>query len=196
MTELRSVITFLTSQRSYPIKLARKIGVEASVVFFESFIKHGELEFAYEDPVIFGVLDGKKTYQYLVNLKYFILEGDKYKVSLNKIIEVSDYLVGVAKPPFHDKEFLMLLHKFEEFLAARGRKVTKEVLYGKFEGKSLEQSIKALTLSLDNKFVTLMFNENNKGTDENREAGSGIGNWKSGGAANSETTIKDTSRKI
>ena len=189
MSDCRNIIIFLSNLKSYPVSLAKKIGCERAVLWYELFRKYGDLSFPMDESigVNLGILKSKDTFQSLFQLGFLEKDDDKYKINFEKLFESSDgaSLNSEIKPPFTDSAFISLLSDFMNVLKSKGRRVDRKNIYSLFEGKTLEDSKKALQYSINQKFVTLYFNDKSKGYDKSGAGkapfGRGAG-FKSGGS--------------
>lgn len=196
MNDCRNIIIFLSNLKSYPVSLAKKIGCERAVLWYELFRKYGELSFSIDESIgiNLGILKSKDTFQSLFQLGFLEKDDDKYKINFEKLFESSDgaSLNSDIKPPFTDSAFISLLSDFMNVLKSKGRRVDRKNIYSLFEGKTLEESKRALEYSIKQKYVTLFFNDESKGYNKQSPGKFGIGRrigFDSGGS----TARKDNS---
>lgn len=183
--EARDLAIYLSGLKTYPIKLARKIGVERAVLWYELFIKYGSLAFPYEDQSLIGILQADIIYEELCTTKFLIKEDGLYRINFNKIIEIAEHLPDsrTTQSPFKDFEFTTLVGNYVRMMARLGREIKLKNIYILMEGKTLEQCKKALLLSTQNGFSTLYFDDKYKGVSGTGKVSGRIGD--SGGSTNS-----------
>jgi len=165
--DCREIIVFISNLKSYPVNLAKKIGCEKAVLWYELFRKYADSPFQFTSQLTLslGILDGEKVFKDLYYHEYLTKENDQYKINFDKLEEESGgaSLSSDIKPPFSDNNFITLLSDFQRVLVKRGRKVDKKKLYAQFDGVTLAQAIEALRKAIQNEWVTLHF-QNEKPT--------------------------------
>lgn len=189
--DCRNLIIFLREVKTFPVKLAQKIGLEPSTLWYELFGRYGETTFQYVEsiPILLGISKPRDCFDKLFYLGYLEKNEDgSYGISFDKIFEATDgaSLNADIKPPFTDTRFITLLNDYITLLKQKGRKHDKRTLYKQFDGKTLDESINALQISINNKWITLYFNGNqNKGRSYGvNEGNKNRGRGTSGGGTN------------
>jgi hypothetical protein len=188
--DCRNIVIYLSQLNNYPVKLAQKIGLERAALWYELFRRYGETTFQFVEsiPLLLGITKARECFDSLYSLGYLIKNEDgTYGIDFDKIFEVTDgaSLNAEIKPPFSDTRFITLLNDYIRFLKEKGRKTDKRSLYKQFDGQTLEVSINALKLALNNRWITLFFND--KGQRSTKTAyggGKGGGRSTSGGGTN------------
>ena len=165
-----------------PIELAYKIGV-AEACLLASCIRH------YGTDVVDAVSDLHKpeTVQRLIDLKLLKeIQGNKFIINYHEIEQLlgNNQTIKDAHPTFRDPEFIQLCEQWQKVCKEKSRPKTIQYIYSLFQGKDLTDSIDALKLAVNNKYVTLIFNANTK-KDISRNGG-GRRTWSSGGSTNKE----------
>lgn len=195
-----SLAVFLSALKSYPIKLARKIGCREAILWYDLFITYGNLEFQFrpESCYLLGIIDGKEIFDNLINLEYIVEsrkeEENTFVLSFNKIISEAGGF-EYEELPFEDSEFKTLLTLYENLLKSKGHRKTRKEICKCFKDKSLEQSKAALKKAVDNKWNTLYFDdrfqENTRGSSSRHRTG-----FNAGGGNNSTPTSDLQSEEI
>ncbi len=170
---------------TYPKRLAHKLGIaNASILWYLLQTTKGDF---FGNP--FGFKSDISSITDLVKLGY-ILETENptgaYRVNIEKIlslVSVTPSIINKTKPTFENDEFIHLCSKWQFKLKQKNRPKSLKEIYSCFEGKTLEESLNALRLSVNNNFVTLMFDEHKTNDKNSRNRG---GAWDSGGSKNSE----------
>lgn len=160
-----------------PIELAYKIGISEACLLASCVRQYGS------DVVdVISDLHKPETIQRLIDLNLLKPKGNKFIINYSEI----DSLLGVTPlkelhPTFRDPEFIQACEKWQDILKKKNRSKTIQSIYDLFKGKTLDESLAALKLAIENKFVTIMFNEPKKDT---RKISSGGTAWSSGGSTN------------
>lgn len=161
-----------------PIELAYKIGVEEACLLASCVRQYGS------DVVdVISDLHKPETIQRLINLNLLKPIGNKFIINYSEI----DSLLGVTTPlkeyhpAFRDPEFIQACEKWQDILKRKNRSKTIQSIHDLFKGKTLDESLTALNLAIENKFVTIIFNEPKKDTRKIRSGGT---SWGSGGSTN------------
>lgn len=160
--DCRNIVVYMAHTETYPLRLARVIGLDCAVLFYQLFRKYGDLSFRDlgDFGIQFGVLDTKKTLEKLKEHHYIVLdELGSMILNLDKLFDQADgaSLAHDIKPPFTDDKFLTACSDYMHMLRRKGRTADRKAIYAKFEGKTLEQSIEALKFSLKEEYVTIFF---------------------------------------
>lgn len=166
---MKKLIELLATHKSYPVNLAMIIGIEEAVAINEilglcSFNAAlvGDVEPRLRKAGIKKPSDMLFSLAKIGILEYNNLE-ETVKINTRWFEEQDDDLDIVVdrtiSEVFSNPEFKSLFDKWNSVLMAKGFLKSKKELLALFEGKSLEQSKKALIYSINNKYKSLYFNE-------------------------------------
>lgn len=183
---------FLSGLKQYPIKLARRIGCQEAILWYDLFTTYGSLEFQFrpESTVLLGISEGKKIFDKLFDLGYITegITGLNFKLSFNKIISDAGGFTNEDNPPFEDADFLYYAASYKVLLALNGRIKTNKQIFDLFRNKSLEESVRALKRSVDNKWITLKFDDNRFQKDSGGNSSRSGAGFAAGGGTNTAKT--------
>lgn len=177
-----NIIKSFCRVRQFPTDLAFLIGVEESSLLYYLIQTYGSLKFDGAYPKIWKVdtlskLQGRG----LVT----ILSDNIYTINYTRLDQMlcpSDLHIAVI-PTFHDEKFVGLCEKWHQILKEKNRSKTLKEIYLLFKGKTLEESIEALSNSINNRWVGLNFNGPKKDTTGDRRSGK-PGTTRGGGETN------------
>lgn len=186
---MQNIIKSFTKLDYYSVDLARLAGVEESALLFNLIRSYGTTEF---NKSKIGWIWKAECFNNLINLSLITQNGLFYSVNYSKLEEIltpKEEKLPETIPTFSDPKFIAFCHQWRVILRDKHRGKTMKEIYSLFENKTLDQSIESLLYAINNKHVTLFFNENTKGTTK----GTGdSGRARSGGEQNSgETGSKD-----
>ncbi len=165
-----NIIKSFCRVRQFPTDLAFLIGVEESSLLYYLIQTYGSLKFDGNYPKIWKVdtlskLQGRSLVTMIAD-NVFIINYTK----LDQILCPSDLHIAVI-PTFHDERFVGLCEKWHQILKEKNRTKTLKEIYLLFKGKTLEESIEALSNSINNRWVGLHFNESSKDNKTDRSGG-------------------------
>lgn len=167
-----------------PVVLAKKIGVEQACLLASCIRAHGT------DPFdIISDIYSKESVAYLMEKEFLVRKDDHLFVNyerLNKELGEGSSLDGPY--PFKDMQFISLFDKWRKLLKELKRPKSFTELVKLFDGKKLEESIQALQLAVDNRYVSLRFTFDKKPSET---TGGGRRTWGSGGSKNTERETSD-----
>ena len=172
-----------TKVETYPIDLARLIGVEESALLYSLIRFHWKQSFFKSTA---GWIWKDSCFDKLINLELIIYHeiAKSYHINYEKLEEIltpKEFKLPTAIPTFTDNKFITKCDEWHRILKDKNRSKTRKEIYSLFEGKTLEQSLEVLQYAIDNKHVTLFFNEKHLG--DNKRAGD-TGRVRSGGSKN------------
>ena len=166
---MRTLIEILATHKSYPVNLAMIIGIEEAVAINEilglcnlnaalvsdveprlrkaGIKKPSDMLFSLAKIGILEYNNLEETVK--INTRWFEEQDDDLDIVVDRTIS----------EVFSNPEFKSLFDKWNSVLMAKGFLKSKKELLALFEGKSLEQSKKALIYSINNKYKSLYFNE-------------------------------------
>jgi hypothetical protein len=153
-----NTINALSRVRVFSIELALLFGVEEASLLQYFIQMYGQNRFDEKYPKIWQ----EGTLKKLVARSLIVsLEEGKYQVNythLESLLSPRDLNINIV-PPFRDPRFLDLCERFRCNLKEKGRSKTLKEIYSLFEGKTLEESIEALSYSTTNKYIGIKFYE-------------------------------------
>ena len=180
----------LSKQYSFSPTLAAIIGVEEATLLSYLISTYSNQAFQPVFPKIwtrkvFDSLFDKK----IITPKPFVSSNIEYIIDYNKIeslLTLSEPTPNVINPPFKDATFIALCNSWHKLLKEKQRHKTLSEIYNLFNGKTLEDALAALTLSVNNKYVSLFFNDPNN-QRPNTRAGTNGAIGSGGGQSNRPT---------
>lgn len=192
-----SLAVFLSSLQQYPVKLAQKIGCQEAILWYHLFVRYGNQKFNFNENIgiLLGILDSKKVFDKLRLLDYILLipspSEEIYQISFDKIISECDNGIKVLKLIHTDPQFISIMQLWNAILESKGykKKSVKEI-NELFKDKTLDQSLKALVLSVQNRWVTLKFDDGLQKDSRGSKDGSNS-RYRAGGGANKERASGD-----
>lgn len=167
---MKKLLELLATHKSYPVNLAMVIGIEEAVAINEilglcsfntalvsdveprlrkaGIKKPSDMLFSLAKMI--GILEYNNLEETVkINTRWFEEQDDGLDIVVDRTIS----------EVFSNPEFKSLFAKWKSVLLAKGFKKSEKELLSLFEGKSLEQSKKALIYSINNKYKSLYFNE-------------------------------------
>lgn len=165
-----NIIKSFCRVRQFPTDLAFLIGVEESSLLYYLIQTYGNLKFdgnypkMWHQTTLFKLQD-RGLITMLDNDEYFV----NYEM-LNKMLSPSDVHIEII-PTFSDAKFIKLCERWHQILKEKNRTKTLKEIYLLFKGKTLEESIEALSNSINNRWVGLHFNESSKDNKTDRSSG-------------------------
>jgi len=194
-----ALVDLLINQKSYPVNLAVAIGIENAVSVneiikfcgfnpgpkenVERLLKNAGVkkptDTLFELSKIGIILDDQIS-NIRINTKYF----DEYESEL--VVKVDKSHSEIYNHP----DFKRLFRTWMSIHIAKGSKKKEKDLLILFQGKTLQQSIKALELSINNRYLSIFFNEreNDRGNSEKYRADSRSGAYEGSGKRDGETS--------
>lgn len=177
------LIELLVNVKTFPVKLAQKIGLEESVVFSQLLKTYSSTEFTFTDTFSssYGIRDINKCLERLKT--YELLEeklSGKYILNIEKLENI--FYEGAKERV--DSELVSLISRYLDMCKKKGRVFTKQKVLEQIKGKNVDFVKKQMQYSIDNQFITLYLDETNKGT------GARIKERDSGGSTQSEISSR------
>ena len=186
MSDIKNILYF-SECGTYPKRLASKIGIAKASLLWHLLQATKDRNYTFRQPFFSMARDYDfNVINSLIEDGYIIKLSDEYKINTEKLLStVSDNetVIRKVKPTFENDEFISLCEKWEFKLRQKNRHKSLREIYSLFEGKTLEESLRALRLSVNNNYVTLMFDEHKEHNQNSRDRGPA---WNSGGSKNSE----------
>ncbi len=157
------LIELLINVRTFPVKLAQKIGLEESVVFSQLLRTYNSTEFTFTDTFSssYGIRDITRCLNRLQS--YGLLEeklSGKYILHIEKL---EDIFYEGAKERV-DSDLASLISRYLDMCKKKGRVFPKQKVLDQIKGKNTDFVKKQMQYSIDNQFITLYLDETNKGT--------------------------------
>ena len=199
---MKQLISLLANQKTYPLELARKIGIECSIAVTE-IIKFSGFAKVLESEVKLklnqaAISDSEIVITKLHRLSVLSRSGDYIQLIEPWFEDQEDEIdldVNITESIWTNKEFLQAFNKWKDFCVARGKGRNQEYYTEVFRGKDLESSISALRYAYDNKFTTLYFKDepaHNRGsTQKDRGNNRRWANGRTGERASSSGTSSE-----
>lgn len=171
------LIELLLNVKTFPVKLAQKIGLEESVVFTHLLHLYAECEFEFCDTFSsrFGIRDIDKCIKNLITYKLLVKKGFKLKIELSQLQEI---FYGETESV--DNELELLIKRWLEWCKSKGRVYTRAGTLELFKDKTTQVCKGALRLSTG-KYLQLYFKDETDSRNSKR-----IEVRKSGGSTQSE----------
>ena len=187
----------LLQQRAYSVKLAKKIGIPKSALFYFLVNRFDSLEFIGRD-CINGTEFNIDDFNGLVNNNIIVKEGDKYFINTNAVDIILRESVEIYEthPPFTNHRFVLLCNKWMEILRDKKRTKSKKEIYQLFTGRSLDESINALKLSITNRYISLFFNDTDKEHTQGDGGKKSIGHHGGGKNSDQNFSYKDSKKRL
>lgn len=173
---MRSIIKLFKHVALVPIPLAERIGIEPACLFATLVRLYGDDQIAFI-PTLYNesIINQLKSTGLLQEN-----EIDGMYLDFGKLDEILEVQPIGPTPPFKNQEFISLCEKWRQILKSKNRNKSIQDIYNLFSGKTLEQSIESLKLTVSNQFVTLyVVNQ----TDSKKTGDRGR-TWSGGGSAN------------
>ncbi len=187
-----NTINAISRVRVFSTDLALLFGVEEASLLHYFIQMYGQNRFDDKYPKIWK----EDTLKKLVARSIVVsLEEGKYQVNythLESVLSPKDLNINIV-PPFKDPRFLDLCEQYRCNLKEKGRSKTLKEIYSLFDGKSLEESIEALSYSTTNKYIGIKFYEK---TDASSKASGTRGVIGSGGGATNRSSEGHTGLSI
>lgn len=187
-----NTINALSRVRCFSIELALLFGVEEASLLHYFIQMYGQNRFDEKYPKIWK----DDTLKKLVSRSLVVsLEEGKYQVNfthLESVLSPKDLNITIV-PPFKDPRFLDLCDQYRRNLKEKGRSKTLKEIYSLFDGKTLEESIEALSYSTTNKYIGINFYEK---TDRSSKASGARGVIGSGGGATNRSSEGHTGLSV
>lgn len=163
---MKQLISLLANQKTYPLELARKIGIECSIAVTE-IIKFSGFAKVLESEVKLklnqaAISDSETIITKLHRLYILSRSGDYIQLIESWFEDQEDEVdldVDITESVWHNQEFLQAFDKWNAFCIAKGKGRLKAYYIEVFKGKDLDSSISALRYAYDNKFTTLYFKD-------------------------------------
>lgn len=185
------LIELLSDVKTFPVKLAQKVGLEESVVFNFLVKTYANTKFYFKDTISssYGIRDIKKVISNLI--KYELIKEDAITgiYELN-FVALEEIFYGQSEDRF-SPELERAITRFIDSCKKKGKIHTRQHVLDMISGRIEEEVIKALNYSITNKFVTLFFNEGNKRHTSNYKTSTS-----SGGSTNKDRTVGKRSEEI
>lgn len=187
-----NTINALSRVRCFSIELALLFGVEEASLLHYFIQMYGQNRFDEKYPKIWK----DDTLKKLVSRSLVVsLEEGKYQVNfthLESVLSPRDLNINIV-PPFRDPRFLDLCDQYRRNLKEKGRSKTLKEIYSLFDGKTLEESIEALSYSTTNKYIGINFYEK---TDRYSKTSGARGVIGSGGGATNRSSEGHTGLSV
>lgn len=201
MQKIINLLAELSTVRCYPISLSNKIGIARAAVLWSIFVnKHDSLFRKSELFFLTKYLkEDDNCFHSLVNDSYIKQKDFYYHVNIEKLLETLDVKEQIhikdnrPVPPFQNDEFVSLCDRHIYQCKTRGRTKTLSSVYSVFEGKSLEESLEALSFAVKQNNISIIFqNERIQRTPKGDRTGGNI--FSKGGEKNRGAEARDFSK--
>jgi hypothetical protein len=180
-----NIIKAMSKQYVFSPTIAAVIGVEEATLLTYLIATYSDKVFQPAFPKIWK----RKTFDSLCDKKIIVFCKCEYLINydhLELLLTPPGSINNTITPTFNNPEFIALCNSWFKILKDKQRGKTISEIYNLFNGKTLEDALAALTLSVNNKYVSLFFNDPNNQRPNTRAGANGaIGSG--GGQSNRPT---------